>query len=237
VFHWRDDSEGLTRAFTSRRGGVSAAPYDSLNLGSRVGDDPADVTENRNRVASALGVPAVAFMNQCHGADVAVIEAVPDCTPDADALVTLTPGLALAALVADCTPVLLWDVAGPAVAAVHAGRPGMMKGVVGQVVSTMRDLGAQSISAVVGPSVCSRCYEVPLALREEAASVTPESRAVSWTGTPAIDVAGGVVAQLHDLHVDISWVAGCAREDLRLFSHRRDGVTGRFGGFIVRKAP
>jgi YfiH family protein len=179
----------------------------------------------------------VAFMNQCHGADVAVIEAVPDCTPDADALVTLTPGLALAALVADCTPVLLWDVAGPAVAAVHAGRPGMMKGVVGQVVSTMRDLGAQSISAVVGPSVCSRCYEVPLALREEAASVTPESRAVSWTGTPAIDVAGGVVAQLHDLHVDISWVAGCAREDLRLFSHRRDGVTGRFGGFIVRKAP
>jgi copper oxidase (laccase) domain-containing protein len=75
------------------------------------------------------------------------------------------------------------------------------------------------------------------ALREEAASVTPESRAVSWTGTPAIDVAGGVVAQLHDLHVDISWVAGCAREDLRLFSHRRDGVTGRFGGFIVRKAP
>jgi len=237
VFHWRDDSEGLTRAFTSRRGGVSAAPYDSLNLGSRVGDDPADVTENRNRVASALGVPAVAFMNQCHGADVAVIEAVPDCTPDADALVTLTPGLALAALVADCTPVLLWDVAGPAVAAVHAGRPGMMKGVVGQVVSTMRDLGAQSISAVVGPSVCSRCYEVPLALREEAASVTPESRAVSWTGTPAIDVAGGVVAQLHDLHVDISWVAGCAREDLGLFSHRRDGVTGRFGGFIVRKAP
>jgi len=112
-----------------------------------------------------------------------------------------------------------------------------MKGVVGQVVSTMRDLGAQSISAVVGPSVCSRCYEVPLALREEAASVTPESMAVSWTGTPAIDVAGGVVAQLHDLHVDISWVAGCAREDLRLFSHRRDGVTGRFGGFIVRKAP
>ncbi|CCH69716.1 conserved hypothetical protein [Phycicoccus elongatus Lp2] len=237
MFHWRDDSEGLTRAFTSRSGGVSAAPYDSLNLGSRVGDDPADVTENRNRVASALGVPAVAFMNQCHGADVAVIEAVPDCTPDADALVTLTPGLALAALVADCTPVLLWDVAGPAVAAVHAGRPGMMKGVVGQVVSTMRDLGAQSISAVVGPSVCSRCYEVPLELREEAASVTPESRAVSWTGTPAIDVAGGVVAQLHDLHVDISWVAGCAREDLRLFSHRRDGVTGRFGGFIVRKAP
>ena len=76
MFHWRDDSEGLTRAFTSRRGGVSAAPYDSLNLGSRVGDDPADVTENRNRVASALGVPAVAFMNQCHGADVAVIEAV-----------------------------------------------------------------------------------------------------------------------------------------------------------------
>jgi len=100
----------------------------------------------------------------------------------------------------------------------------------------MREAGAHAITAVVGPSVCARCYEVPAEMRDAAAAVAPESAAVSWTGTPAIDVAAGVVAQLRANDVAVHWVPGCAREDERLFSYRRDGTTGRFAG-VVALAP
>ena len=74
-------------------------------------------------------------------------------------------------------------------------------------------------------------------MREDAAAITPESRAVSWTGTPAIDVASGVVAQLHARGVATTWVPGCTRESDRLFSYRRDHHTGRFAGVIVQRGP
>lgn len=239
VFFWRDDVAGIRRGFTDRSGGVSAGVYAGLNLGGHVGDDPIAVRENRIRVSSDVGVDVeqLVFMDQCHGSDVAVISERPDGPLVVDGVVTAEAGLALAVLVADCTPVLLSDGGAGVVGAVHAGRPGMTKHVVPQAISAMRDLGATQIAAAVGPSVCGRCYEVPLQMREDAAVVSPESRAVTWTGTPAIDVAAGVVAQLRESGVDeITWVPGCAREDDRLFSYRRDGVTGRFAGVIVRSA-
>jgi YfiH family protein len=156
--------------------------------------------------------------------------------PPADGVVTATPGLALAVLVADCTPVLLADTSAGVVGAVHAGRPGLTARIVDVAVATMRELGARDIAAVVGPSVCGRCYEVPEELRAAAAEVAPESSARSWSGTPAIDVATGVVAQLAANDVAVQWVPGCAREDVRLFSYRRDGRTGRFAGVVVAGA-
>jgi copper oxidase (laccase) domain-containing protein len=84
--------------------------------------------------------------------------------------------------------------------------------------------------------VCGRCYEVPAQLRAEAAAVAPESATVSWTGTPAIDVAAGVVAQLSAAEVRVTWLPGCAREDRNLYSYRRDGRTGRFAGVVVLDA-
>ncbi|HSO65652.1 MAG TPA: laccase domain-containing protein, partial [Ornithinibacter sp.] len=100
----------------------------------------------------------------------------------------------------------------------------------------MRDLGADTIDAVVGPSVCGRCYEVPAALRDTAAAVQPVSATVSWTGTPAVDVAAGVVAQLRDGGVAVRWLPGGAREREDLYSYRRDGATGRFAGVVARSA-
>ena len=240
VFFWRDDVGGLRRAFTDRSGGVSQGAYAGLNLGGHVGDSWAAVQENRIRVASemAVDVERLVFMDQCHGAEVAVVTEKPEGPLVVDGVVTAEPDLALAVLVADCTPILLSDVDAGVIGAVHAGRPGMTKGIVAQAISAMRDLGATQVSAVVGPSVCGRCYEVPLDMREDAAAVSPESRAVTWTGTPAIDVAAGVVAQLRAAGVDdVTWVPGCAREDEALFSYRRDGTTGRFAGVIVRSGP
>lgn len=238
MFYWRETVRSVELAVTDRVGGVSQAPYDSLNLALHVGDDPDAVTRNRGRVAQALEVPdeRLVFMDQCHGGEVAVVSSRPDVPPAVDALVTADSDLALVAMVADCVPVLLWDDDTGVIAAAHAGRPGLLAGVVPATIETMRGLGARSPAAVVGPAVCGRCYEVPAPMRDAAAAVLPEASTVSWTGTPAIDVAAGVVTQLRAAGVAVRWVAGCSREDERLYSHRRSGVTGRFGGVILRRS-
>ena len=234
--------------FTAARGGTGPAgrsrePYAGLNLGGHVGDDPADVLANRRALAADLGVHAdqVLFMNQVHGAHVEVVhgpwpvdDVEPGTLPPADAMVTDRPGLVLGVLVADCVPVLLADPERGVVGVAHAGRPGLVAGVVPAVVTALRDLGATGLVAAVGPSVCGRCYEVPEPMRAEVARVAPLSATVSWTGTPAVDVAAGVVAQLTDLGVPLTWVPGCTRESGRLYSYRRNQVTGRFAGVVVR---
>jgi hypothetical protein len=141
-------------------------------------------------------------------------------------------------LSADCVPVLLADPVAGVVGAVHAGRPGMVARVVDRAIDALVEAGADphETIAVVGPSVCGRCYEVPEGMRADAASVSPPSATVSWTGTPAIDVAAGVVDQLSARGIRVTWVPGCTRESHDLYSYRRDGSTGRFAG-IVRLLP
>jgi len=216
VFHWIDErlpvvdgAHGVLRAFTTREGGVSEYAWEGMNLGGSAGDRPEHVRRNRASVAAALGVEDdhLLFMDQCHGSSVVAVDGPwVGAAPPADGIVTRRSDLALAVLVADCVPVLLADTAAGVVGAVH------------------------------GPSVCGRCYEVPAEMRAAAAAVSPVSATVSWTGTPAIDVAAGVVDQFTDAGVEVTWVAGCAREDPRLYSYRRDGVTGRFAG-VVRLLP
>jgi YfiH family protein len=240
VFHWREQSpaiggRGVDWGFTSTRGGSSVGDFASLNLGGHVGDDPSAVESNRRRLASALDVQRdhLLFMSQCHGSEIALVDGPWRGEPPAvDALMTTSTDLALAVLVADCTPVLLVDRVAGVAAAVHAGRPGMMTGIVGRAVDAMTDLGARSISALVGPSVCGRCYEVPEAMRLQAAKVSPVAAAISWQGTPAIDVAAGVVDQLRARSVAVQWIPGCSRESEELFSYRRQRRTGRFAGVV-----
>jgi YfiH family protein len=248
---WSERREGAVLGFTQRGQGASEGIHRGLNLGLHVDDVAERVEANRAVVREGLaalagldpsGVRPV-FMHQVHGARVRVVTGDEDGTgpganPQAcDALVTTTPHLALFALVADCTPVLLVDAAAGVAAAVHAGRPGMLAGIVPAAVSAMRALGARHVSAVVGPSVCGRCYEVPAAMREEAAAVEPVSAAVTWSGTPALDVASGVVEQLRRDDVEVTWVAGCTKEDESLYSYRRDGITGRFAGVVMLTHP
>lgn len=236
VFFWREKPGPLEWAFTDRSGGVSPGPFGTLNLAGHVGDDGDAVEENRRRLAASLGRrrEELVFMNQCHGSEVLVVDGPwrEGGAPPADGVVTTRPGLALAVLVADCTPVLLADPSRGVIGAVHAGRPGMSGGIIDRAVSLMREAGARDIAAAVGPSVCGRCYEVPAEMRDAASIVSPESRTVSWTGTPAIDVAAGVVAQLRANDVAVQWVPGCTRESDNLYSYRRDGQTGRFAGVV-----
>ncbi|MGN6752526.1 MAG: peptidoglycan editing factor PgeF [Intrasporangium sp.] len=246
MFHWRrtispDGSDGsvVEVGFTGRSRGVGAAPWHGLNLGGHVGDDPRQVEANRAALAESLGVSRerLIFMNQVHGTEVVEVDGPwSGAAASADAVITGATDLALAVLVADCVPVLLHDAGAGLVAAVHAGRPGMTAGIVPLVVERMRRLGAEQLAAVVGPSVCGRCYEVPAAMAEQAAAAAPSALTRSWTGTPAIDVAAGVVEQLAGDGVRVEWVPGCSRENADLYSYRRDGRTGRFAGVIVRRA-
>ncbi|MET7273377.1 peptidoglycan editing factor PgeF [Streptomyces flaveolus] len=235
----RDTVNGAHFGFTDRWGGVSAVPYEELNLGGAVGDDPAAVTANRELAAKSLGVdPArVVWMNQVHGADVAAVDAPwgDRPVPRADAVVTAERGLALAVLTADCVPVLLADPVAGVAAAAHAGRPGLVAGVVPAAVRAMTELGADParIVARTGPAVCGRCYEVPEEMRAEVAAVEPAAHAVTSWGTPALDVSAGVHAQLERLGVcDRAQSPVCTRESKDRFSYRRDRTTGRLAGYV-----
>lgn len=266
VFFWRERIEprgttfGVEWAFTDRWGGASEAPFDEFNLGGHIGDLPEAVETNRHRLARELGLRLgdLRFMDQQHGCAVArstgprqalihgvtsggqapgePLDYVGDAPP-VDGILTDRTDEALVVMVADCTPVLLLDRTEGLVAAVHAGRPGMVAGVVPATLARLRELGATSIEAVVGPSVCSRCYEVPEEMREAAAAVEPTAAAVTWTGTPAIDVAAGVVAQLARDGITPTWLPGCTREHPDLYSYRGSGRTGRFAGVVRLLAP
>jgi polyphenol oxidase len=237
--------EGVSVAFTSRAGGVSAEPFDTMNLSDGVGDDPAAVASNRERVLRAMGPGAVrlSWMRQVHGTDVARVRRHPETTPqatdglatEADAQCTELPGVALGVLGADCAPVLVADPAARVVGAAHAGRPGMAAGVLSALIAAMTDAGAEvmHMHAIIGPAICGQCYEVPASMRAAVADAVPGSACTTRGGTPGIDLRAGLRGQLERLGLTaIGDDARCTAESAELYSYRRDGTTGRFAGLI-----
>jgi YfiH family protein len=230
-------------AFTDRHGGVSGAPYDSLNL-AWAQDDPASLAENHRRLMADFAPgDELAELSQVHGSSVAVIgpegpshELHGHLHAAADGVVTVQTGVTLMVRAADCVPVLFAADDGAVIGAAHCGRPGLVAGIVPATVAAMRELGAGPVIAWVGPHVCGRCYEVPEQMRDEVAAVEPASRATTSWGTPSIDVGAGVRAQLERDGVQVVDLSRCTRESTDLFSYRRDGrVSGRQAG-IIRKA-
>jgi len=230
-------------AFTDRHGGLSRGPESSLNLGTRSADDPDLVAGNFRRLGRALEVDVAQLVTirQVHGAGVVVVESPPVAPPEADALVTRTPGLVLMARAADCVPVVLADPSAGVAGVAHAGRAGMALGVVPAAVETARRLGAGAgLRAWVGPRVCGRCYEVPEQLRADVVRSEPAAWSTTSWGTPAVDLAAGVLAQLSRLGVpalDLADPLGagrvCTVESADLFSYRRQGAaSGRLAGLV-----
>ena len=224
--------------FTSRAGGVSAAPYDSFNLGAHVGDDTADVAANRARLAEVLGLPEERFvwMEQLHTNTVTLVDG-PSVAPveATDALVTRQKDLALCVLVADCTPVLLSDHTAGVIGAAHAGRMGARNGIAKNTVEAMVELGAEPsrIQVLLGPAAAGESYEVPEGMALDVEKHLPGSRTRTKKGTPGIDVRAGLVRQL--LSLGVTHIDADPRDtitDKDFFSHRREGVTGRQAGVI-----
>jgi YfiH family protein len=215
---------------TDRRGGVSAAPYDTLNVGDHVGDDPDAVAANRARVAGAAGLAEATrwvWLDQVHGVHVHVATEPTPVPPQADAAVTSTRGLPLAVLTADCAPIAL--ACDDAVGVAHAGHRGLEHGVIEATVAALRAIGTGTVRAYLGPCIRPAHYEFgPADLARLVARFGPRVEGRTRDGLPAFDVPAAVRAALADCGVDDLDDGGiCTAESDEHFSYRRDGVTGR----------
>jgi polyphenol oxidase len=215
----------LPHLFTDRRGGSSLGVYESLNLALHVGDDPAVVAANRQ----VIGL--VQFMNQVHGDEIVIIDSVSSDTPTCDGLITTKPSVPLAVMVADCIPLLL--ISKEAVGAIHVGRAGLVNRIALKAVHTMRSLGSIDIHAILGPSICGPCYEVPFEMQQEVIQEHPRAFATTRKGTPALDLPKALIADLVSAGVSYEASAICTFEDQMYFSHRRTNPTGRFAGVVT----
>ena len=228
----------IRRVTTTRAGGASAPPYDTFNLGDHVGDDPAAVAANRARLASSIGLPPdhVVWMNQVHGDHVAFVDGPREgAFDDTDALVTATPGLALAVITADCVPVLMSDARAGVVGAAHAGRVGAAAGIALRTLEAMVAAGArvETVTVLLGPAVSGPNYEGPEEMAADVEARLPGSRTTSSRGTPALDLRAGLARQLAEAGVRaIDIDPRCTVEDESLFSHRRNAPTGRLASLV-----
>jgi YfiH family protein len=194
-----------------------------------VGDQPVSVELNRLALSEEIGRP-IQFMNQVHGNAVEHIEEHSQSSPTADALVTRNPQLALAVMVADCIPLLLANET--SIAAVHVGRKGLLNGVSRNALLALREIDPSPITAIIGPSICGKCYEVSQDIFEEVTAVFPQAQSQTPSGGFALDLAAALT---HDLEADgVSVIdrSQCTVEDKFLYSYRRDGATGRQAGLI-----
>ena len=228
----------IRRVTTTRAGGVSAAPFDTFNLGDHVGDDPAAVAANRIRLASSIGLPGdhVVWMNQVHGDHVEFVDGPREgAFDDTDALVTATPRIALAVITADCVPVLMSDSRAGVIGAAHAGRIGAATGIALRMLEAMVAAGArvEDVSVLLGPAVSGPNYEVPEEMAADVEARLPGSRTTSSRGTPALDLRAGLARQLAEAGVRaIDIDPRCTVEDESLFSHRRNAPTGRLASLV-----
>jgi YfiH family protein len=168
---------------------------------------------------------------------VAVVTSVDDPQPAADGLVTSAPDVALCVRVGDCVPVVLTDPGRGVVAVAHAGRRGVVTGVVPATVARMLACGAEAVTAWVGPHVCGDCYEVPAQMRTDVAAVVPAAFACTTKGNPSVDLGAAVTAQLTGSGCVVVDRSVCTLECADFYSYRRDGRnSGRFAGIVVRRS-
>ena len=231
----------LAHGITHRTGGVSAEPYDSLNLGLHVSDDRVSVCANRERVATALGFTAADMVTaeQVHGGKVAAVALTDMGTRVAgvDGLVTNVPNVLLALFFADCVPVLFADEERKVVGVAHAGWRGIVAGVLEETLVRMRrvfDCRPETLWAAIGPCIGPCCFEVG----EEVADAFPGEtvRRPEWP-RPHVDLATAAKNRLRSAGIASERIVradectSCLPE--RYFSHRRDnGRTGRMAAFI-----
>lgn len=218
---------GVPHGFFTREGGVSTGSYASLNCGLFGRDDPANVMENRRRAVTPLGGTADCLigLRQVHGAVVALSPEPGQPPPNADAMVTDRPGLALGIITADCAPVLFTSADHRVVGAAHAGWRGALAGVLEATAETMRHRGALAIFAAIGPCIHQSSYEVGADMRGAVITNDPEDdrffkpgRAGHWQ----FDLPGYCAARLDTVGVESTILPHdtFTNED-GFFSHRR----------------
>ncbi|MFG6563093.1 peptidoglycan editing factor PgeF [Sulfitobacter sp. 1A13421] len=220
----------LRHGFFTRRGGASSGVFSGLNCGSGSSDQSEIVRINRARAAEAMGLPAdhLVGVHQVHSATVVTVTEPHDDKPRADALVTKTPGIALSILTADCQPVLFADAQAGVVGAAHAGWRGALDGILEATVDAMVDLGAtrEKITAVIGPSISQRAYEVGPEFMDNFMNADPEFARYFAQGEGDrlhFDLPGFGLNRLRAAGVGhAEWTRHCTYADAaRFYSYRR----------------
>ena len=234
--------ERIGSLITTRKGGVSQGCYSSLNLGGHVGDDPASVASNRERVIEIAGVQP-SWLTQVHGTNVVDVGARSSSGSgsQADAAFSKRTGVACVVMTADCLPVLFCDEGGTVVAAAHAGWRGLLAGV---LESTVRAMGVpvKSLMAYLGPAIGPQAFEVGDEVRTAFVSLNPESATAfqsSVQGKWLADIYSLARQRLRGQGVErVFGGAFCTvSEPERFFSFRRDGQTGRMASLIWLDEP
>lgn len=216
--------------FTSRHTGKSNAPYNSRNLALHVGDNEELVRGNRRDLAAELGVlpERLFFMEQTHGVEVVLIDEKSDnsLTVSCDAMITRTPGTALAVMVADCAPLLL--VGEHTTAAIHVGWRGLFDGIVEKVIDLM---AGERFRALIGPTICGKCYRIGEDLHLQA------QQREFITGVDTLDIPQSILKILRNESgtslISSQWNGICTFESADHYSYRRDGITGRQAGVVI----
>ena len=221
------------RAGTSlRHGGVSQPPWDSLNLGDHVGDDPAAVAENRRR----LNLPAEpVWLRQTHSTRIVDAAAVRPGEAEADGSCTRRPGIICAVLTADCLPLLICDRRGSRIAAVHAGWRGLAAGIIEQAIRALA-LPGEELLVWLGPAIGPRAYEVGDEVRESFLAHDPAAESAFQASGTKWHMDIGRLARQRLRALGVAAIYGgkhCTFAEASLFySYRRDGVTGRMASLI-----
>lgn len=252
---------GVIAGFSTREGGMSRAPFSTLNVGLHVPDERSAVLENRLRIGQWMGLAPEKFvyMQQVHSNQVAVVgpaeagrggTAHADAVALADGLVTTAPTVGLAVLAADCVPILLVDPTAGVIAAAHAGWRGTVQNILGTTVSAMVAQGAKPhrIRMAMGPAIRGCCYEVDTPVIDAVERIYEQDmpkrrpklqRIEGKAGHALLDLPGVVKDQAMEMGISLRFLldaAVCTHCMPGYFSHRRDhGQTGRHGGFIYRK--
>ncbi len=229
---------GIRHGFFTRQGGVSQGIYASLNCGYGSSDERANVAENRARVATGLGAAASSLITprQAHTSHAVIANEpwTPEQAPEADAVITAVPGLAVGVLAADCAPVLLADETAGVVGAVHAGWRGARGGIIQSAIARMVELGASpgAITACVGPTISAAVYEVGDEFRADFLRQSPGNEALFHVPPgktrPHFDLPAYVMKQLHEAGVGQSQcldMCTLGNESL-FFSYRRARAQG-----------
>ena len=226
-------------ACTTRSGGRSKGVYANNNLALHVGDDSAVVLANRDSLQQQIGAESIQWLDQTHSCVcIHSTLATAQSAPQADAMWTTMPGLALAILTADCVPILLWSPEQSLVAAIHAGWRGLRDGVIEELVKSL-PVSGQALQAWIGPCISQSCYEVgeevwSAFVAEDASALLPVS---DGAGKRLISLS---VIAAHRLSVlglsQVKQSGFCTYADARFYSYRRDGTTGRIASVIMRRS-
>ncbi len=239
LLHWGAPKQ-IKTMITNRHGGFSQPPFDSLNLGSHVGDDSELVQKNRDALKALLPNEPI-WLNQIHGTQVIDADLHQSGVPKADASVATQPGRVLVIMTADCLPVLLTSRDGKVVGAAHAGWRGLAAGVIEQTVALMRakqgDQNHNEIIAYLGPAIGPHAFEVGSEVRDIFIEQNPASAAcfeqLQEKGKYLADIYGLACLRLNALGIDFIEGGGeCTVQNPDYFSYRRDQKTGRMGSFI-----